>query len=33
VLMVRRYIFLFFSHKNNKLVTLQQQFTFVYVVT
>jgi hypothetical protein len=31
--MVRRYIFLFFSHKNNELVTLQQQFTFVYVVT
>jgi hypothetical protein len=30
---VRRYIFLFFSHKNNELVTLQQQFTFVYVVT
>jgi hypothetical protein len=30
---LRRYIFLFFSHKNNELVTLQQQFTFVYVVT
>jgi hypothetical protein len=33
VLMVRRYIFLFFSHKKNELVTLQQQFTFFYVVT